>query len=177
MDYTHDSIGCLVILYENAISSQPEEYVHCPELIDPFSLQIRQMILTSLSMSDLLNSSQVSRMWRRTVSIWLSSKNHTAYIRGTCKDIRKLNRQLKLTKWTLINALSIHIPREHANCYKVMPDVDALCCNLNKLQIRSLDIYISSCKATQQLARQLVLGARSTLQELTLTYDVRLLKN
>lgn len=143
-------------------------------LISTVYFQIRGTILAALPLPDLLRCAAVSQLWRRMAAARFSREKCTAYVSRTCKDIYELNCHIMAPRWTLINSLSLHIPKHHQNCYDCLADVDvtSFCDNLENLPLRSLDVFGSCCTATHQILQKIVLGARSTLEELKLTYVV-----
>ena len=143
-------------------------------------LQIRRMIFSGLPVRDLLKCSQVSLLWHQEASAVLSTRKCFAFVRGTCENICTLNSQLESKKGCVINGLSIQIPMDHENCLHRVNEADedgmTFSRNLVQLPLRHLSFNVSSCEASQQLMEQILLGARHNLEELTLSYDVRLMK-
>ena len=146
------------------------------------NLQVRDVIFSSLSLIDLLNCAQVSHLWRKEIAVLLSSRNCCAYVTGTCRNICELNSLLsklllKTTDISVINALKIHVPMEHTNCLGYIKEKERkmLSWFFPMLQLRSLDLFISSCPASKYLMKEILLCSSSTVEELTLTYNVSLL--
>ena len=130
------------------------------------------MIFASLSLTDLMNCAQVSRLWRQEVAVLLSSRKCCAYVTGTCGNVCELNCLLRTTtNVSVINALRIHVPKEHTNYLRYIKEQGRkmLSWYFKMFQLRSLDLLLSSCPASEYLMQEILIGSSNTVEEVTLT--------
>ena len=66
---------------------------------------------------------------------------------------------------------------EHTNCLGYIKEKERklLSWFFQLLQLRSLDLLVSSCPASKYLTQEILLGSSNTVEEVTLTYNVSLL--
>ena len=140
-----------------------------------FYLQVPEKILTHLLVAELQQCAQVSRLWRKQVAASISTRRCYAYLGRNCKEIMKFSYFVESLDCCFINSLNIRAPLEHSNSCNSIPtskQAKAVRDSIMKLRIRSLDVHVGACRATDFLLTQVLVGASSTLEELTLTYLV-----
>ena len=124
----------------------------------------------------------VSHSWRENICEAFSKSIIYANVYESCAKICELNELMRTVgldssgKRVIcpINALRIHVPAEHSDCHQYLrnDEVKMLCWYYMMLPLRLLHFYVSSCPASQDLMQKILVGAKDTVEELILSYDV-----
>lgn len=130
-------------------------------------------IFGGLTLSELLNCSQVSWEWRQNALKALSSRRCYACVEKTCEDLRLLSTHLAAAIDSPINGLQILVQQNHA-CMKRINDrmVEQLCKGFGALNLRFLVLNVAPCRPASRLMSQIALQASQTLEELEIIYSV-----